>query len=75
MGLIALMGVLSVASHGLSITAFRHADTATLAPLVYTELIAATAVGYLVFAEIPTPLTWAGIAAIVGSGLLLIRDR
>jgi drug/metabolite transporter (DMT)-like permease len=71
--LFALMGLFSVTSHILSITAFRYADASTLAPLVYLELVGSAAVGFLVFDELPDLLVWIGAGVIVASGMLLIR--
>jgi drug/metabolite transporter (DMT)-like permease len=71
--LFAGLGILSAVSHVLSIVAFRFADASTLAPLVYLELIGASAIGYLAFREVPGPSTLVGAALIVAAGLLLIR--
>jgi drug/metabolite transporter (DMT)-like permease len=67
------IGVCSAVSHLLSIAAFRWSEASTLAPLVYIELVGATAIGYLVFGEIPDAPTLIGAALIVSAGLLLIR--
>ena len=67
------MGAFSAVGHVLSIAAFRLADASTLAPLVYVELIGATAVGYLAFHEVPGASTLMGAGLIVGGGLILIR--
>lgn len=56
--------------------ALRFAPSATLAPLQYLEIPMAVAFGYLVFGDFPTPLAWAGIAVISGSGLyIILRER
>jgi drug/metabolite transporter (DMT)-like permease len=70
------VGVMATISH-ISITfALRHAPAATIAPLQYLEIVSATAVGYLIFDELPNGLTWLGIAIIVGSGLYVFaRER
>lgn len=70
------VGVMATISH-ISITfALRHAPAATIAPLQYLEIVSATAVGYLVFDELPNTLTWVGIGIIVGSGLYVFaRER
>ena len=48
----------------------------SLAPLHYVEIVAAVALGYLVFSDFPNAMTWAGIAVIVSSGLYIIhRER
>lgn len=73
--LMLLMGAVSSLSHLLSISAFRHAEASTLAPLYYVEIIGTTSVGYLVFGEFPDAVVWAGTAVIVASGLLVVRER
>lgn len=67
------LGAFSAISHVLSIAAFRLADASTLAPLVYVELVAAAAIGYLAFQEVPGPSTLIGAGLIVAAGLILIR--
>ena len=69
------LGLISVFSHGLSISAFRHAGATTLAPLVYLELVSAAAIGYFAFAETPDVGTMIGAACIVLAGLILIERR
>jgi drug/metabolite transporter (DMT)-like permease len=69
------MGVFSVVSHSLSITAFRLTDASTLAPLVYVELIGAALIGYFAFGEVPGVPTVIGAALIVGAGLILLQRR
>jgi drug/metabolite transporter (DMT)-like permease len=73
--LIVMMGGLSALSHVLLINAFRLVEASTLAPLVYFELLTAATVGFIVFSEFPEALTWAGIALIVASGLLIAVPR
>lgn len=69
------LGVLSVASHLLSIVAFRFADASTLAPLVYVELIGAALIGYVAFNEVPGAPTLIGAGCIVAAGLVLLQTR
>lgn len=69
--LILLMGLVSTLSNLMTISAFRLAPVATLSPLVYLELIGATALGFFMFGDLPSPLTWAGIAVIVIAGLIV----
>ena len=73
-----LLGVGLVASvtHLLLSGALRFAPAATVAPLQYLEIVAATGLGYLVFADFPDALTGLGIAIIIASGLFVIlRER
>lgn len=69
------LGLLSAASHLLSITAFRYADASTLSPLVYLELIGAAAIGFVAFGDVPGASTIIGAALIVIGGLVLIDRR
>jgi drug/metabolite transporter (DMT)-like permease len=70
------VGVAATVSHLLMTYALRFAPAATLAPLHYLEIVTAVALGWLVFGDWPNPLSWAGIAVIVGAGLSLIaRER
>ena len=63
-------------SHMCMTVALKYAPASTLAPLHYLEIVTAVLLGYLVFGDFPDPLTWAGIAVIVSSGLYIIhRER
>lgn len=68
-GAILASGGLAAASFILIAEAFRQAEAGMLAPFQYLEIIGATAMGYLVFADFPDDLTWLGIAIILSSGL------
>lgn len=73
---LASVGVAATASHMAITYALTFAPSSTLAPLHYLELVAGVILGYLVFSDFPSPLTWAGIALIAGSGLYVIhRER
>ncbi|MFM2356236.1 MAG: hypothetical protein RLZZ528_1972 [Pseudomonadota bacterium] len=70
------VGVAAALSHMAITYALMFAPSSTLAPLHYLELVMAVALGYLIFGDFPTPLTWAGIAIITASGLYVIhRER
>lgn len=75
-GLLALLGLIATAGHFLVVMAFHRASVAILAPFQYLEIISATALGLIIFGDFPDPLTWVGIAIIVGSGLYVFyRER
>lgn len=70
------VGFWAAVSHMCMTYALKFAPSATLAPLHYTEIVAAVALGYLIFGDFPNAMTWAGIAVIVSSGLYIIhRER
>ncbi len=70
------VGFWAAVSHMCMTYALKFAPSATLAPLHYLEIVAAVALGYLVFGDFPNALTWTGIAVIVSSGLYIIhRER
>lgn len=72
----ALMGAVAAAGHFLIIKSFEYAEASLLAPLGYSEIISATAVGYLVFGDFPDEWTWAGVAVIIASGIYVsLRER
>jgi drug/metabolite transporter (DMT)-like permease len=74
--LLLAVGALGSAGHFLLIVAHRKAPASVLSPFIYTQLIWATTLGYLIFGDVPTEWTLAGAAIVVGSGLYLIyRER
>ncbi|WP_417241335.1 DMT family transporter [Celeribacter sp.] len=68
MGLIGTFGMLG---HVFVTTANRFADASVLSPMIYTQLISATIVGYIVFGSLPTWWTLIGATIIIGSGLYI----
>lgn len=72
LGLLIILGAISGYIHLLVVRAFRMATLSVLAPFQYFEIIAAVALGYLLFDEFPTPSKWLGILIIVGSGLFIL---
>jgi drug/metabolite transporter (DMT)-like permease len=55
--------------------AYRIAPATKLAPLVYFQLIAAVALGWIIFADLPDTYTWAGLTLIIAAGLTSARLR
>jgi drug/metabolite transporter (DMT)-like permease len=69
-------GAFGSVGHYLLIIAHRHAPPAVLAPFIYTQLVWAIILGYLVFADVPNRWTLAGAAVVVASGLYMLnRER
>lgn len=70
------VGFAASASHLLLSGALRFAPAATVAPLQYLEIVAATLLGYVLFADFPDRTTLLGIAIIMASGIfIIIRER
>ncbi len=70
------VGFWAAVSHMAMTYALKFAPSATLAPLHYSEIVVAVALGYLIFGDFPNLMTWTGIAVIVASGLYMIhRER
>jgi drug/metabolite transporter (DMT)-like permease len=70
------LGCLGGLGHFLVIKAFQAAPAAVIAPLGYVELIGTATLGYLIFANFPDALTWAGALTIIASGLYIaMRER
>lgn len=70
------VGFWAAVSHMCMTYALKYAPSATLAPLHYSEIVVAVALGFAVFGDFPNAMTWTGIAVIVSSGLYIIhRER
>ena len=71
--LLLMLGFFGGTGHYLFILAYRNAPASTLAPFLYTQLVAATAIGYFVFGDLPDRWTVIGSGIIVASGLYLVH--
>ena len=75
-GIFALLGLWGLLGHYFVIKAYQWGSAGLVAPLAYVELVGATALGFLVFGELPDLWTWIGAAIIVASGLYVLhRER
>jgi drug/metabolite transporter (DMT)-like permease len=69
-------GAFGAGGHFLFIMAHRIAPAPVLAPFMYIQIVWMIALGFLVFADLPTLSTLVGSAIVVGSGLyILYRER
>lgn len=62
------LGLSGGLGHLLQIHAYQHAPASLLAPFIYLQISAASALGWLIWGEFPDRLTWVGIAVICASG-------
>jgi drug/metabolite transporter (DMT)-like permease len=72
-GLMVLIGALGGGGHFLLIMGHRLAPASTLAPFIYTQMIWTTALGFIVFGDIPHRWTIIGGLIVVASGLYLLH--
>jgi drug/metabolite transporter (DMT)-like permease len=73
--MLALGGALGTLAHLLLITAFRLAPTSIVSPMIYSQIVAASIMGFFFFGEVPTVATIVGSAIVIFSGVALIRTR
>jgi drug/metabolite transporter (DMT)-like permease len=74
--LMAAVGAFGAIGHYLLIVAHRFTPASVLSPFMYTQLLWAGTLGYLVFDDVPNHWTLAGAGIVVGSGLYLLhRER
>jgi drug/metabolite transporter (DMT)-like permease len=70
------IGLTAALGHYLLIQAFERAPASLLAPLGYSEMVMAVAIGYFGFGDLPDRWTWLGSAIVVGSGsYVLLREE
>lgn len=72
-GVMALAGLFGTLGHFCMIKAFTNAEASKIAPYAYTNLIWASAIGFLMFGTLPDIWTYAGAGIIIGSGLYIIH--
>jgi drug/metabolite transporter (DMT)-like permease len=70
--LIVLAGFLGVGGQLLMTYAYRFAEASTIAPLDYSNMILAVALGWAFFDEIPTLSVWIGGSLIVAAGAIIL---
>lgn len=75
-GLLVGAGLLGGAGQILLTSSYREADASLVAPFDYASMLFALAIGWFVFAEVPSTTVLAGAALVVTAGLLIIwRER
>lgn len=76
MMLMVIMGLVGTSAHLLMTWSLRYAPSATLAPMQYLEIPFATAIGWLIFHDLPNGLAAIGILITIAAGLYVIwRER
>ncbi len=74
--LLAALGVIGTLAHLFMTWSLRFAPASTLAPMQYLEIPFGTAIGWLIFADLPNGLAAIGICITIGAGLyIILRER
>lgn len=74
--LLCLMGAIATANQACYIKGMSLGDAGAMAPIDYTRLIFTAAIGFFVFAEVPSGWTIAGAAVVVASTLFItLREQ
>ena len=73
LGLMAIVGFLSVLAQLCILGAYRAAPAAFVAPLQYSQILWATLFGWLLFAQFPGFYTWLGAGIVVLAAVITIR--
>jgi len=68
-----VMGLIGGCGSYLIAMAYRNAPAAVLAPFDYTTLLVGTALGWLIWRELPDTMVWLGATIVVACGLYIIR--
>jgi drug/metabolite transporter (DMT)-like permease len=66
-------GILGGSGHYLFILAYRLAPAGIITPLIYLQIVSMTALGYLIFDDIPDIWAMIGSAVVVASGIYLFH--
>ncbi|MBU2581224.1 MAG: DMT family transporter [Alphaproteobacteria bacterium] len=70
-GLLLVLGVLGGSGHYLFILAYRLAPAGIITPFIYLQIVSMSALGYVIFDDIPDVWTAIGSTVIVASGIYL----
>jgi len=73
--LVAAAAVLLSAGYWLIVMGMRHGEMSVVAPFRYVGLLAALALGWLVWRDVPNALATAGIALLLGAGIYLLHEQ
>lgn len=69
---IAISGLFGVSGQLLMTMSYRYAEVSTLAPLDYTNLLLAVALGLYFFGEVPHWSMWIGAPLVITAGLIIL---
>ena len=67
------VGVISLFAQFLIVHSYQFAAVYVIAPFEYVTILWALALGWFLFAEVPTVMMLAGSAAIIACGLIIVK--
>uniref|UniRef100_A0A8W7PVZ2 EamA domain-containing protein n=2 Tax=cellular organisms TaxID=131567 RepID=A0A8W7PVZ2_ANOCL len=70
-----LLGLSGGLANFVNALSLRYVQLSAVAPLEYSILLWAAALGYLFFGEMPGITTWLGGALIIASGVVVAREK
>jgi drug/metabolite transporter (DMT)-like permease len=70
--LFVLLGTSATAALGCFVQSLIYAIPAVVSPNDYARMLWMISIGYLIFGEVPTPITWVGIIIIIASGIYVV---
>ena len=68
-------GFFMMLGHHFTLLAYRNASAQQVAPFYYSFLVFAVLFGFIIFGDVPNILSFAGMAVIVASGLILLSKE
>ena len=68
-------GLFMMLGHHFTLLAYRNASAQQVAPFYYSFLVFAVLFGFVIFGDVPNILSFAGMAVIVSSGLILLSKE
>ena len=75
LALFVAIGFMGGIGHFFLIKAYDHAPASMLGPFMYSQLVMAILLGWLVFGHMPDGFSFAGMLVIAGSGLMLVLSH
>ncbi|HRL21237.1 MAG TPA: DMT family transporter [Alcaligenes sp.] len=69
--ILASTGFWGCLGHLLQIQAYQRASASLLAPFVYLQIVAAAALGWMIWGQFPDVFTWIGIGVVCASGIVI----
>jgi drug/metabolite transporter (DMT)-like permease len=66
------LGTCATAALGCFVQSLRYAMPAVVSPIDYARMLWMISIGYVIWGEVPTPITWVGIIIIIASGIYVV---